>query len=70
VTEWIDRLTELSKEYNFQLSDVPDILEEYILIDNEVIEQKNIENLIKEAYNNERTSLGKSILKQLLEQLQ
>ena len=70
MTEWIDRLTELSKEYNFQLDDVPDILLEYILIDNEVIEQKNIENLIKEAYNTERTQLGKSVLKQLLEQLQ
>lgn len=70
MTEWIDRLTELSKEYNFQLDDVPDILLEYILIDNEVIEQKNIENLIKEAYQTERTSLGKSVLKQLLEQLQ
>ena len=70
MTEWIDRLTELSKEYNFQLDDVPDILLEYILIDNEVIEQKNIENMIKEAYNTERTQLGKSVLKQLLEQLQ
>ncbi|MBR3213918.1 MAG: hypothetical protein IKF79_05320 [Methanosphaera sp.] len=70
MTEWIDRLTELSKEYNFQLDDVPDILLEYILIDNEVIEQKNIENLIKEAYNTERTSLGKSVLKQLLEAIQ
>ena len=69
MTEWIDRLTELSKEYNFKLSDVPDILEEYILIDNEVIEQKNIENLIKEAYETERTSLGKSVLKQLIEGL-
>ena len=70
MTEWIDRLTELSKEYNFKLTDVPDILEEYILIDNEVIEQKNIENLIKEAYNTERTQLGKSVLKQLLEAIQ
>ena len=70
MTEWIDRLTELSKEYNFQLTDVPDILEEYILIDNEVIEQKNIENLIKEAYNNERTHIGKNTLKQLLEAIQ
>ena len=70
MTEWIDRLTELSKEYNFQLSDVPDILEEYILIDNEVIEQKNIENTIKEAYNNERTHIGKNTLKQLLEAIQ
>ena len=70
MTEWIDRLTELSKEYNFQLSDVPDILEEYILIDNEVIEQKNIENLIKEAYNNERTHIGKNTLKQLMEAIQ
>ena len=70
MTEWIDRLTELSKEYNFQLTDVPDILEEYILIDNEVIEQKNIENTIKEAYNNERTQLGQSVLRQLLEAIQ
>lgn len=70
MTEWIDQLTELSKQYNFKLNDVPDILEEYILIDNEVIEQKNIENLIKEAYKTERTSLGKSVLKQLLEAIQ
>ena len=67
MTEWIEQLTELSKQYNFKLTDVPDILEEYILIDNEVIEQKNIENLIKESLNNERTELGKSVLKQLLE---
>ena len=70
MTDWIDRLTELSKEYNFQLSDVPDILEEYILIDNEVIEQKNIENIIKEQLNNERTQLGQSVLKQLLEAIE
>ena len=70
MTEWIDQLTELSKQYNFKLNDVPDILEEYILIDNEVIEQKNIENLIKEAYKTERTSLGKSVLKQLREAIQ
>lgn len=70
MTEWIEQLTELSKQYNFKLTDVPDILEEYILIDNEVIEQKNIENLIKESLNNERTELGKSVLKQLLEQIQ
>ena len=68
--EWIDQLTELSKQYNFKLNDVPDILEEYILIDNEVIEQKNIENTIKEAYNNERTHIGKNTLKQLLEAIQ
>ena len=70
MTEWIEQLTELSKQYNFKLTDVPDILEEYILIDNEVIEQKNIENLIKESLNNERTELGKSVLKQLLEAIQ
>jgi hypothetical protein len=70
MTEWIDQLTELSKQYNFKLTDVPDILEEYILIDNEVIEQKNIENTIKEAYNNERTHIGKNTLKQLLEAIQ
>ena len=70
MTEWIEQLTEVSKQYNFKLTDVPDILEEYILIDNEVIEQKNIENLIKESLNNERTELGKSVLKQLLEAIQ
>lgn len=69
MTEWIDQLTELSKQYNFNLSDVPDILEEYILIDNEVIEQKNIQNTIKEAYDNERTAIGRSVLRQLLEAL-
>ena len=67
MTEWIEQLQALSEEYNFKLTDVPDILEEYILIDNEVIEQKNIENIIKEAYNNERTAIGRSVLKQLLE---
>ena len=70
MTEWIDRLTELSQEYNFQLKDVPDILEEYILIDNEVIEQKNIENTIREALANERTQIGQSVLRQLLEAIQ
>lgn len=69
MTEWIDQLTELSKQYNFNLSDIPDILEEYILIDNEVIEQKNIQNTIKEAYDNERTAIGRSVLRQLLEAL-
>lgn len=70
MTEWVDQLTELSKQYNFNLSDVPDILEEYILIDNEVIEQKNIQNTIKEAYENERTDLGRSVLKQLANNLE
>ena len=70
MAEWIERLETLSKEYNFTLEDVPDILEEYILIDNEVIENKNIINTIKESYNQERTALGKSVLKQLLEQME
>lgn len=70
MTEWIEQLTELSKQYNFKLEDVPEILEEYILIDNEVIEQRNIENTIKDAYENERTNIGKNVLKQLLEAIQ
>ena len=70
MTEWIDQLTALSKEYNFKLEDVPDILEEYILLDNEVIEQKNIENLIKQSIESERTTLGRNVLKQLLEAIQ
>ena len=70
MAEWIERLEVLAKEYNFTLEDVPDILEEYILIDNEVIENKNIINTIKESYNQERTALGKSVLKQLLEAIE
>lgn len=70
MTEWIEQLTELSKEYHFRLEDVPDILEEYILIDNEVIENKNIKNTIREAYETERTQIGKNVLKQLLESLE
>ncbi len=69
-TEWLDQLKALSEEYHFQLEDVPDILEEYILIDNEVIENKNIIHTIKEAYETERTSIGKSVLKQLLQSLE
>ena len=36
------------------------------------LENQNIQtyNLIKEAYNNERTDLGRSVLKQLLEAIQ
>ena len=63
-------LTKLCKKYQIDFKDVPEILEEYILIDNEVIEQKNIENIIKEAYQTERTELGRSVIKQLLEQIQ
>ena len=33
-------------------------------------ENEQIKHLIKEAYNNERTQLGKSVLKQLLEAIQ
>ena len=70
MTEWIDQLTELSKEYHFQLEDVPDILEEYILIDNEVIENKNIIQTIRDAMESERTHIGRNVLKQLLESLE
>lgn len=68
--EWITQLQSLSEEYNFRLEDVPDILEEYILIDNEVIEQKNIENIIKQSIETERTTLGRNVLRQLLESLE
>lgn len=33
-------------------------------------ENEHIKNTIQEAYNNERTQLGKSVLKQLLEAIQ
>lgn len=70
MTEWIKQLKALANKYNFKLEDIPDILEEYILIDNEVIEQKNIENTIKEAYKTERTQIGKNTLKQLIQSLE
>ena len=70
MTEWQDKLTALSEEYNFRLEDTPDILEEYILIDNEVIENKNIENLIRQSIETERTTLGRNVLKQLLQSLE
>ena len=70
MTEWQDKLTTLTKKYNFQLEDTPDILEEYILIDNEVIENKNIENIIKQSIETERTQIGRNVLKQLLEAIQ
>ena len=68
--EWITQLQSLSEEYNFRLEDVPDIMEEYILIDNEVIENKNIENIIKQSIETERTTLGRNVLRQLLESLE
>ena len=37
---------------------------------NEIKENNKIKNTIKEMYNNERTYIGKSTLKQLLEQIQ
>ena len=70
MTEWIKQLKALANKYNFKLEDIPDILEEYILIDNEVIEQKNIENIIKQSIETERTTLGRNVLKQLLEAIQ
>ena len=70
MTEWLDQLTALAEEYHFQLEDVPDILEEYILIDNEVIENRNIIQAIHDAMENERTQIGRNVLKQLLTQLE
>ena len=66
MTDWIKQLQNIAEKYNFNISDAPEILEEYILIDNEVIEQKNIVNTIKEAYEQERTTLGKNTLRNLL----
>ena len=70
MTEWLDQLKALSNEYHFRLEDTPDILEEYILIDNEVIENQNIKQTIQEAMENERTHIGKNTLKQLLQSLE
>jgi hypothetical protein len=48
-----------------------DIVEEVCPVLNELHEEnQHIKNTIKEAYNNERTQLGKSVLKQLMEAIQ
>ena len=39
-------------------------------IDTLTIENEHIKNTIQEAYNNERTAIGKSVLKQLMEAIQ
>jgi len=59
-----------------ELKDVPNpkknlTIEEAVDTLNELHEENtHIKNTIKEAYNNERTQLGKSVLKQLMEAIQ
>jgi hypothetical protein len=56
------------KEYNAQFKVQR---EKLCLLLNELAEEnQHIKNTIKEAYNNERTQLGKSVLKQLMEAIQ
>ena len=48
-----------------------DYVSEICPILNELVtENQHIKNLITEAYQNERTSLGKSVLKQLIETME
>ena len=63
-------LIKLSEKYNFPIEDTPEILEEYILVDNEVLEQRNILSIVKTFYENERTSMGRNVLKQVIEAIE
>ena len=40
------------------------------LLNNLTEENEQLKNMIKEAYNNERTTLGRNVLKQLIEQME
>ena len=51
LTEWINQLRTLADEYNFRLEDVPDILTEYILIDNEILDLHEDNNTLKQRNN-------------------
>ena len=63
----VDLLNELHNKYIDEYA-----LRETLQLDLQRVEEENthIKNTIKEMYNNERTELGKSTLKQLLETIQ
>ena len=72
--EIVDRLNELYDENEQLKQTVSDWSGSYdeLFEDVKRLEKENeqIKHLIKEAYNNERTAIGKSVLKQLLEAIQ
>ena len=51
MTEWINQLQALADKYQFQIEDTPDILTEYILIDNEVLDLHEDNKTLKQRNN-------------------
>ena len=70
---FIPRVTQVyDKEKDKQLSsfELDDLLLKFEKENKELKEEnQHIKNTIKEAYNNERTQLGKSVLKQLIQNI-
>ena len=57
--------------HSYSITDTKDEMEDLCLLLNELNdENEHIKHLIKEAYHNERTMIGQSVLKQLMEQIQ
>lgn len=71
----LEQVTDHTIQYNTPNSEtcktIPNIL---MMVENDLNtlcdENNHIKQLIEEAYHNERTQLGKSVLKQLLEQME
>ena len=63
---------EFDKQYSRFYDDGEEIsmIEVVLLLNGLHEENTHIKNTIKEMYNNERTALGRSVLKQLLEAIQ
>ena len=51
MTEWIKQLQKIANNYNFQIEDVPDILTEYILVDNETLDLHEDNKTLKQRNN-------------------
>ena len=67
---WLIEDTETGMDYN-PVDGTSNVLKGLIdLVNNLYGENTQIKSTIKEAYNNERTMIGKSVLKQLIEQME
>jgi hypothetical protein len=69
--DYVDEICPVLNRYDAILKENEDIIDKQsdriITLANE---NTKIQNTIKEAYQNERTSLGKSVLKQLIKQME
>ena len=67
VSDVVDLLNSLNEENEQLKKDCSNLIDDNTEY---VSEMNHIKQVIKEAYNNERTQLGKSVLKQLMEAIQ